>query len=428
MGDNVLIHQDVSEETILIVEDSRTMVSLLSRAIQKEFGLQAVICRTYAEAQDQLQNSDQVYFAALLDLNLPDAPNGEVVDLVTGKGIPAIVFTGEMSDDLRDIMWSKRIVDYVVKDNVDNIQQIMGIARRLKGNKDLNVLVVDDSSTSRTVIKDLLKVWNFNVLEATDGREALNILASHDKINLLITDYHMPKINGIELVKEVRRKFSKSRLPIIGISGVGGATTSAHFIKCGANDYMHKPFLTEELYCRVISNIETSEYIAAIKDLAERDYLTGIFNRRSFFSYGSKLFSSHQRGQIEIVLAMIDIDCFKDCNDKYGHSAGDEVLKFVAETLTDSFRDTDLVARFGGEEFCVACVDLAPEEIATVFEETRRAIEEAIIRIMDYKIRVSISVGVCAQHADSLDGMIKIADEMLYQAKKNGRNQVCIAD
>lgn len=419
--------QGIPQDAILIVEDSRTMSALIARTVKSELNLDATVCESYQAARAHLESCSGNYFAALLDLNLPDAPQGEIVDLVVGLGIPAIVFTGELSDDMRDAMWSKRIVDYVVKENQDNVQQVVGIVRRLQSNLGQKVLVADDSSMSRKLIRSLLEVWKFTVLEAADGQEALDIIEREGDITLLLTDYNMPRMDGIALVKAVRRKHSKSRLPVIGLSGVGGATISAHFIKSGANDYMHKPFLTEELYCRVISNIETAEYIATIRNLAERDALTGLYNRRSFFSFGNKLFSSAQRGQVSLTLAMLDIDHFKRCNDTYGHDAGDAVIRFVADTLAARLREADLVARIGGEEFCIACVDLDESRIPGIFDELRAGIEQAVVRYPPHEIRITASVGVCARPAASLEAMLKTADEQLYQAKNGGRNQVRVA-
>lgn len=414
------------EKTILIVEDSKIFSHVLSNAVKKELGLEAVVCSCYQEARDYLEHGSQDLFAALLDLNLPDAPYGQVVDLVVGKGIASIVFTGEISDDLRDRMWSKHIVDYILKDNRHNVQQVVDIVKRLQLNTGIKVLVADDSSVSRKIIRDLLEVWNFTVLEAGDGREALDILNRQDRIGIVLADYNMPEMDGMELVKELRRTFSKTRLPIIGLSGAGGATTSAHFLKAGANDYMHKPFLAEELYCRVRHNLETTEYILTIRELAEKDFLTGLLNRRSFFNSGEKLFANALRGNLNLVVSMMDIDHFKKCNDKYGHDAGDEVICFVADRLKSSLRQSDLVARFGGEEFCVVGVNMHSENITEVFEKIRADIENSVIRSGEHEMRVTVSIGVCSTLKSSLEEMITCADDMLYKAKNQGRNQVCV--
>ncbi|NCC25397.1 MAG: diguanylate cyclase [Deltaproteobacteria bacterium] len=415
-------------QNVLIVEDSKTFGSLLSRAVQSGLGIEARITPSFADTKKHLSFCAGDYFAALLDLNLPDAPRGEIVDLVVKHGIPAVVFTGEMSDDIRDLMWSKHIVDYVLKDNRENIQQVVAILKRLRQNMGKKALVVDDSAVSRAVIRGLLEVWNFTVLEATDGRTALEILEREKdpKVCLMITDYNMPGMDGAALVREVRRTLSKSRLPIIGLSGAGGATTSAHFIKAGANDYMHKPFLTEEFYCRVLSNIETSDYIATIRDLAERDSLTGAFNRRSFFSYGQKLLAGHRRRGKGLVLAMLDIDHFKRCNDRYGHAAGDLVISAVARYLSARFRESDMVARMGGEEFAVICADMDPDRCAEVFDEVRQGIEGTVVSYEGQDIRVTMSIGVCARQDESLEEMLKRADRMLYEAKDGGRNRIQI--
>ncbi|WP_051677208.1 diguanylate cyclase [Maridesulfovibrio frigidus] len=410
---------------VLIVEDSMTFAGILKRCIKSSLDVESLVFVDYASTEEYLNNNECEFFAALLDINLPDAPNGEVVDLVVGKKIPSIVFTGELSDDLRDIMWAKRIVDYVPKENFGNIEHVINLVDRLRKNINTKVLVVDDSSTSRNLCRALLDVCNFQVIEAVNGQEGLDLVNSDDEIRLVIADHYMPVMDGLTLVKEIRRKFSKSRLPIIGLSGVGGATTSAYFLKAGANDYIHKPFLTEEFYCRVSHNIENSEYITTIKKMSDNDYLTGIYNRRSFFKYGEKLFSQQQRSGATLVAAMIDIDEFKACNDKYGHIIGDEVIKVVADLLNNRFRKGDVVSRFGGEEFCVLCADMKADEIQQVFESVRDDIEKRTIVVGKHEILLTVSIGVCAKTMSSLDEMIEVSDKKLYEAKNKGRNQVC---
>ena len=411
---------------VLIVEDSLTFSGILKRSVSEKLDLESEVFRCYADAKDYLENSHCEFFSALLDLNLPDAPNGEIVDLVVAQQIPSVVFTGEVSDDLRDRMWSKRIVDYVPKENLGNIDHVMGLVDRLRKNISTKVLVVDDSSISRSLCRNLLEVWNFEVFEAKDGAEALDIINSgKDDISLVIVDHYMPGMDGLTLVKELRRNFSKARLPIIGLSGVGGATTSAYFLKAGANDYIHKPFLTEEFYCRVTHNIENAEYISMIKTLSDRDYLTGIYNRRSLFQYGEKLFAQQRRSGADMVVAMIDIDLFKDCNDTYGHDVGDEVIKKVARSLAQRFRKSDIVCRYGGEEFCILCSDTKLDDVVAAFEKIRSEIEESAIYVGKKEIFITVSIGMCGKQLESLTEMISVADEQLYAAKEGGRNMVC---
>lgn len=428
MNSQCVLNAKTREQGILIVEDCRMFSRVLCDAVRYDLGVEPVCCASYQETREYLEKHFDNFFAAVLDLNLPDASDGEIVDLVTGKGISAIVFTGELSDDLRDRMWARHIVDYILKDNKENVQQVVDIIKRLQLNLGMKVLVVDDSSVSRKLIRDLLQVWNLIVLEARDGREALDVLRRHDKIGMLLTDYNMPNMGGVDLVQEIRRTFSKTRLPIIGLSGVGGPTVTAHFLKAGANDYMHKPFLAEELYCRVRHNLEVSEYVNTIREMAERDWLTGLFNRRTFFASAGKLFANARRGHFEIVVAMIDIDHFKKCNDEFGHDAGDEVIRFVADSLRASLRQADLVARFGGEEYCVACVNMEPGSIWKKFDAIRMNIQNAAISTCGHEIQVTVSIGVCTRPKESLEEMITCADDLLYRAKNQGRNQVLVEE
>lgn len=411
---------------VLVVEDSRTFSSLLSRRITEEMGHEVVVANSKATAEKILAEGTD-FFVALLDLNLPDAPNGEVVDLVLAHGIPSIVFTGEMDDKLRDQFWAKHIVDYILKQNMDNVAYMLSLVERLHKNPAIKVLVVDDSRSARHVISELLRAHRYQVLEAESGPQALAALEEHPDVRLVITDYNMADMNGSELVQAIRRDHAKDQLAIIGLSGTGDAGLTARFIKSGANDFLNKPFLTEEFYTRVTQNIELLEYIAQIKELAEKDYLTRLYNRRYVFSVGPKLMAAQTRRGQGVVVAMLDIDHFKRVNDTYGHAAGDLVLRQMAALLSARFRTSDIVSRFGGEEFCVLATDMNAADASGVFEELRQAFEASPVRYDGQNIHYTVSIGLCTSPLDGLEAMIKAADDALYVSKNDGRNRVTVA-
>ncbi|MBU1003564.1 MAG: diguanylate cyclase [Proteobacteria bacterium] len=411
---------------VLIVEDSRTFSSLLSRRITEELGHQVVVVDSKAMAEDLL-SEDTEFFVALLDLNLPDAPNGEVVALVLKHDIPSIVFTGEMSDNLRDQFWAMSIVDYVLKQNMENVHYILSLVGRLERNPDIKVLVVDDSKTARLVLGELLHTHRYQVLEAANGLDALAILQKNPDVRLVITDFNMPGMNGAELVQTIRQSHAKDQLAIIGLSGAGGGGLSAKFIKSGANDFLNKPFLNEEFYTRVNQNIELLEYIAQIKELAEKDYLTRLYNRRYFFSTGPKLIAAQTRREQGVVVAMLDIDLFKKVNDTFGHDAGDAVLRQMAALMSARFRASDIVSRFGGEEFCILATDINTADAGKVFEDLRQAFEANPATYNGQSIPYTVSIGLCASPLGGLEEMVKAADEALYMSKHEGRNRVTMS-
>ena len=174
--------------------------------------------------------------------------------------------------------------------------------------------------------------------------------------------------------------------------------------------------------------MELLELMEAMRNSASRDYLTGLYNRRHFFEIGNTLMANARRIEVPVALAMVDIDHFKNVNDTYGHDIGDEVLKTAATALRGRMRASDLLARFGGEEFCILATNVDAQQAETFFEQMRAILAQTPIPIDGEPINVTASFGVCAGIRDTLDEMIKIADAKLYEAKEAGRNQVCIAE
>ena len=413
-------------EHILIVEDSRMFGTTVARLVERELQADVVLTRSLAEAQDALKSAEKPFDVALLDLNLPDAPNGEIVGMVRSQEIPVVVFTANFSDDMREDIWSHQVVDYIIKEGTHSLDYLADLLKRLHRNQNIKVMVVDDSSFARQSITNLLAIQKFDMYSASNGNQALSILCKHPDIKLILTDYQMPDMNGFELTREIRRGHKKEDLAIIGVSGVGNKVLSAKFLKNGANDFIIKPFLTEELYCRVNQNIEMLEAIEINRHASYHDFLTGLFNRRYLFESGAHLHASATRNQLRLTAAMIDVDFFKKVNDQFGHEAGDLVLKDLAENLRLRFRDTDIVARIGGEEFCVLAINMAPDDIEPVFNNLRTHIAHSPVLHNGGKIFYQVSIGVCTKTSPTLSALVTAADEQLYMAKNNGRNQVCI--
>jgi len=412
-------------QSVLIVEDSIFFGVLLKNKLEKETNFKGRWCRSMSEAVKTLEQADNHFFAAILDYNLPDAPDGEIIDAVIKRGVPAIVFTGIISEKVRSLVWSKKVVDYALKDDSQSINYILTMLKRLKKNINTKVMVVEDSLFFKKVLKDLLEIHNYTVFIANNGKEGLEVLEKNPDIKMVITDYHMPLMDGFTLTQKIREKYSKDRLAIIGISAEGDNVMGARFIKSGANDFIIKQtFLTEEFYCRVTQNIETLEYIQMVREAAIKDFLTGLYNRRYFFDMGKKLFASAKRESLSILCCMIDIDFFKKVNDTYGHDAGDIVLQEVSSILKNRMRETDIVARIGGEEFCILAVNMDQNEAEKIFDDLRKKIEQNNFNIGDKQIKVTISLGLSIDYGNSLDEMVSRADTFLFQAKKQGRNKV----
>jgi len=412
---------------LLVIEDSSFFLNLIRKGFEDETAVELVTATTLAEAQTHLAEDAEPFALALVDLRLPDANDGEAVDLTLDNGIPSVVFTSNFDEDIRTQFLDKGILDFVLKDNPSSLDYVLKLTARVIKNRSTTVLVVDDSTIALRMCSDLLQRYQLNVIEAASGAEALKILNDRDDIRMVLTDHEMPEMNGFELVTAIRREYSRDKLAVIGVSGAGGAPLSAMFIKHGANDFIAKPYLPEELYTRVALNLEILENIEALTNAATKDYLTGLFNRRSFFDVGNPIASTRRRSKFNCAVAMLDIDHFKAVNDTYGHDGGDAVLKAVAEVIQDhANRGGDLCARLGGEEFALMLEVENIDNVAPYFERLRAAIEARVVPFNETDVKVTASFGVVVSDEPDLEAMLTAADEHLYTAKNAGRNRVII--
>lgn len=412
---------------ILIIDDDRTIAKILLKVLNKKAGVDADTATSFEDVKSQVEPNPENYSIAICDYNLPDAPNGETVDYLISKNIPVIVLTASFDSDVRDRMLSKKIVDYVVKRSTRELDYLAYLVKRVFNNRNIKILVIDDSLTHRDSMASILRNQLFQVITASGGREALRIVQENPDIKMIITDYYMPDVDGFDVLLELRKNFKKDQMAIIVTSGFGGNEIIPKFLKAGANDYIQKPFSNEEFVCRVNMNIDTLEMIATLRDYANKDPLTGLYNRRYLFESGMVLHATALRNRVPIAVFMIDIDRFKSINDTYGHQAGDLVIKTLANILTTFFkRKTDIVARIGGEEFCVLTSYEDPKTILPFAEMLRQHIESTTVHCNDKTISFTSSIGICIETKPTLEEMIKDADAFLYLAKSSGRNRVCM--
>lgn len=412
---------------VLIVEDGKTVSTILSETLQNRLGVQTMIANTFKECEEIMDKNREKIDVAILDIHLPDALNGEIVDFMLTFNIPSIVMTGRYDDNLKDKIEEKNVIDYIIKDSSASLDQLVNMVKRAINNKKIKALVVDDSKSFRFYVSMLLKKQRLQVLEAENGIEALEIFEKHDDIKVVLTDYIMPKMDGMELTKKLRRLRNKDTLSIIVMSAQDDKKIPSMFLKLGANDFLYKPFSNDEFNTRLNSNLELLELFQETKDMAERDFLTELYNRRYFFEIGKKLFLNAKRKNTKIAIGMLDIDHFKKINDTYGHEVGDIAIKELAKILLKSFRESDIIARFGGEEFIIMLVDANFEAIFDIFERVRSKVARNKIKLSDeMELSYSVSIGVTHILKDTLEEMISDADRMLYEAKNSGRNQVKI--
>jgi diguanylate cyclase (GGDEF)-like protein len=173
-----------------------------------------------------------------------------------------------------------------------------------------------------------------------------------------------------------------------------------------------------------LANALTYQKMISAETAATTDFLTNLNNRRQLLRLGIPLIASAKRTNSPLALAMIDIDFFKAINDRLGHDAGDLALQFISKMLKERFRNSDVIARFGGEEFCVICTNIEAEEAFALFDAFRIALSNETMMFGTEPIKMTVSIGLTTKPLDNIDNMISVADALLYRAKHSGRNQV----
>lgn len=297
------------------------------------------------------------------------------------------------------------------------------------------ILVIDDSKLILHVAKTILKKQGHQVLLAEDGNIGLQTAATKHP-DLILLDLILPGIDGYQVCQRIKKGAATSDIPVIMLTSKSESADKVRGLEMGASDYITKPFDEGELMARVNIHLQIRELHETLKEknrqlkeMANRDGLTGLYNHRYFQETISKDFQRAIRYHESLSCVMFDIDHFKRFNDTYGHQAGDMVLRELGSLVNELIRDSDLSARYGGEEFVLLMYHTASKEALMVAERLRKAVEQHKFQADDLVLTVAISVGVASfPHPEIADAktLIECADKALYRAKEEGRNRVVV--
>jgi diguanylate cyclase (GGDEF)-like protein len=411
---------------ILLIEDNPKLLEQKLEEIQEYLEYPVLIAEDYSELVEILKTQSDDIFIALLDYHLDGAAEGQGIELLCAHKIPTIVYTEHFCNDIRESVLAQGGLDYLIKKTNADLFYTLRLIDRVYKNDFIKALIVDGSEPLRLQLSNYLEQFGIQSLQSHDAQSTMKLLKEHSEIKLLLIDLDIQgDIQGIDLVEDVREQYTNADLAILGLTPHGyNSPISIEFLKKGANDFIIKPFIKEQLNLRIMQALEMLNMIEEKHQLASTDFLTQLYNRRTLDLMGPAMIKKAAIEGKSLCVAMIDIDHFKRVNDQYGHHVGDQVLKYMSQYLKKCFRDDDLIIRNGGEEFCVILEHVSEEKALDIFESFRKTIESTPYSEAELNIPINISIGLYYGLKETMDDMLSVADERLYLAKARGRNQI----
>jgi len=299
-----------------------------------------------------------------------------------------------------------------------------------------DVLVVDDSPVYRKLVEQVLSSESYSLMFACNGAEAMKLYEENSP-SIVVTDWMMPDFSGFELCQRIRSDDSRPYTYIIVMTSNGDKGNLVKGLKAGADDYLTKPFDPAEMLARigvgrriVDLNRELAAKSQKLEQAARTDPLTGLPNRRAIEEWAEKQVRGAARHGFPLWVVVGDIDNFKAINDNFGHDAGDIVLKIFADMLKKSTRASDICGRLGGDEFLLVITHVENTHVEATVNRFREHFAALSFPLQGQSVRVTASFGVSGfltKETQEFGGMVRQADQMLYEAKRAGRNLVRVS-
>lgn len=408
---------------VLLVEDIRFYSVALRDRLESAFGVCVTLCSTFAAMKTALDGKGKDFRLAIVDLCQPDAREGEALDFVVARQVPTIVFSSISSDAKRSEISARHAGAFIAKSSIHSIDELLVAVDRRLSMTDSELLVIEPDRRIAATIKGLL-ADRFPVFVVNSLREGLARLDAARGIELVLLRAETAASDN--LIEQIRNSYGDQTIRLIGYATSAGPDDVGRFLGAGGDEFFHLPISSGDLVGRLERMLALHRQIIALQQMASRDFLTDLRNRRYFYSHGPKLVDMHLRQSRPVSMALVDIDHFKQLNDTYGHEVGDSVLRAIARTLGEQVGEKHhLVARLGGEEFGILFAGLAIQSAYEFCERIRAEVARTRVVIGEADISMTISIGLANITAsETFDNYLNAADQYLYLAKHSGRNRV----
>lgn len=411
---------------LLLVEDSRALGMIMETNL-REFGFDVCWVLTLKDAFAQVQKS--VPQLAIIDLNLPDGEPAHTLKLVEHlhqQGGKSIVMTGTDDFNIRlaavrhgaDAFFSKPTK---VNELVQKIRSLLDI----ENERPYRVLMIDDQPSVLQYYQTLLQGQQFEFRGLTSPQQLLRVLETFTP-DVFILDYHMPTVSGAELAKLLRQIAQYEGIPILFMTAEQRSDIKDHLVDVGSDDVISKTISPDSLIKQLNSRVRRGRQL---RRLMKQDSLTQLHNHGYIQELSQHLFAMALRTKTPLSVLMVDLDHFKQVNDRYGHAAGDRVIVALSQLLQQRLRKSDAIGRYGGEEFLVLMPETEPEAALHVMQQLLHQFRLLTFTEDRTSFSVTFSAGIaCSRDFNNAQQLLEAADKTLYQAKANGRNNVLLSE
>ena len=428
----------MTNRKVLVVEPSNVYQSILQQLLE-EHQCHSLFTKTGKEALELLELSDFDLICVAMELS--DMSGSQVCQRIRemeghNQRVPLVIITSNEKNATLEYALRAGATEIFHRNELDKLSSFLrqyafskGYGQHTVG----NILYVEDSPAQSSLVIATLSQQGHSLAHFSRAEDALDAF-NKSSYDLVLTDIFLKgSLTGLDIVKSIRKNESNNTIPILAMSGINDAQQKLELLRSGANDYVEKPVIQEELVVRTENLIATKKLLDTLQeqqrhlqDIAMKDQLTGLFNRHLLMESGPKIIKQSHRHQTALSLLVIDIDKFKLVNDQYGHAMGDTVLGSIGRTLLSHCREEDIACRYGGEEFVLLLAHCSLIDAERKAQTIRKAIEDS--HPADLLVTASIGVSnlYLDDQADSIATLFSRADYGTYQAKAGGRNQVVV--
>lgn len=405
---------------VLVAEQDKAVREALIDKVYEALGVFAESCNTARGVSRLLEKYPGEIVLAIVDTRLPDAPQGEVLEMLTSAKVPTIAISPDVTDEVAGRLVDRHIIDCVLKSGEGELDVITDIVERTLLNHRRKILLLSRSDFNRRKIRQMLDIHRYTIFDVRSEQEARRKLKEEPEISLVLLDQSVIEEDELSFISSLRQQHRKEDLAIAAVCDQRTTQRNARLLRAGLNDVICQPQQADEFYYRVRHCVESVERVREIKFSATRDRLTGLYNRDYLFDVGAISYNSASRGDSVISLAMIEIDNFDRLVLEQGNRSADAILATIADVIRGEMRKNDIVARYHTATFACLASSVSNHNAIMVFERLRQRIASCEVIEGGRKHRITASIGVSTELHDSFPDMIGAGQQALALAVAKG--------